>query len=341
MIASQQPDSQGYKYYSIGRVVEHKQYNSNIIEVAPIDKQPFQAGPMVADVVEVKSEGRDSQGKAYSASMQTSKSITATWKGDGTNRTSAPDVRRGDEVILYTLADTEKFYWTVQDSDNSRRRQEHVEYRYSATDDEKTKELDDDNSYTVTYSPKLGLISMKTAAADGGEHSHFFQMNTKDGIMTMGDKNKDGGGRHIELNIKEDKVTVTNGSDTYIIQEGKVMKLSADDLIDVKAKDQKFTSETSTVTSQKTRTVETLNYSLTATAQATFTSAMIDLAAPLIKFGTFGTVTNGAYNFAGTQMTIESAQADIASPNLNITSTTVTMSATAAEQFANNIRPYL
>lgn len=350
MLKNTTPDSQGWKFYSHGKVVEHKKDNANEIEVIPLEKQPFQSGAMVSDVVTTKSSGVDSKGVAYSASSDTSKSITATWKGDGTNRTTAPDVRRDDEVMLYTYADTEKYFWTCEDADTSRRRNEHVQHRYSGTTDESTKELDDTNSYSQTMSPKLGVIDLSTSKSNGEVTTHKMQMNSKDGVAVFAD----GDGNFIQLEYKG-KITITNKDGTYIIEDGKMMKLHADDSIWMDSKSHKFTSETTTVDAKtsyalKTATytlnastsgtVTTPTYSVNAATKATITSAVIDLASPIIKLGTMGIISASGAAFSGPAMNVTTAATTIGSASTTITGA-VTLSTIAAQTIAAAVRPYI
>lgn len=343
-------DSQGWKFYSHGKVVEHKADNSDDIEVIPIEKQPFQSGAMVSDIVTVQSSGVNAKGTAYSASSNTSKSITAKWKGDGTNRVTSPDVRRDDDVMIWTYADTEKYYWTCNDSDLSRRRNEHVQHRYSGTTDESTTALDDTNSYSKTISPKLGLIDLSTSKANGEKTTHKLQMNSKDGIAVFGD----GDGNFIQIEY-EGKITLINKDGTYLISDGKMMKLHADDSITLETKDQIFTNDTTEITANKSYTLNTQNYAVAAKTQGqvtapiyainaatsySVTSAMINLGAPIINFGTFGAITGGGFSMGGPSTNITSAETHLNSPTTNITGE-VTLSTAAAESIANQVRPYI
>ena len=350
MLKNDTGDSQGWKFYSHGKVVEHKTDMSNDIEVVPIEKQPFQSGAMVSDIVPVKTSGVDAKGVAYSAASGTSKSITATWKGDGTNRVTSPDVRRDDEVMIYTYADTQKYYWTCEDSDLSRRRNEHVQHRFSGTTDESTAALDDSNSYSHTMSPKLGLIDFSTSKANGEVTTHKLQMNSKGGVAFL----SDGEGNFIQLEYKG-KVILTNSAGTYVIEEGKMMKLHADDTIFIDAKIQTFTSDTSTATAKTSYAVKTATYTLNATTSstvttptyavkaatsATITSAVITLSAATIKLGTFGTVTAGGASFGGPATNITSQATSITSANISMNGT-VALNQAAARSIAALVKPFL
>lgn len=212
-------------YIEIGRgiVAEHKRYGSKDIEVVPVDQQPFQYGEMVSDLETIEATGTDRSGNQKNTKIQTSKTLTASWLGDGDGRVTPPDVRRGDSVLLYTYHDTQKYFWKAIDSDVGRRRLEVQTDRTSATADEETTELTDENSITVHKSGKDGLYSISLPKANGEKTSLQIQYNAKDGVMLM----KDDLGNFFEIN-SENVITVQNGKGTRCVVDGEDIENYAD-----------------------------------------------------------------------------------------------------------------
>lgn len=208
-------NSQSYRAIGRGKVIEHKKLGSNDIEVIPFDEQPHQQGALVADIETTTATGTDARGATYSSTMSTSKAITATWKGNGDNRVTAPDVRRGEWVELYVYHDTQKVYWQAVSGDHGKRRKEKVTHRFSMTDDENTGELDDDNSISVDHDGENGMTTIKVPSV-GGKAPVTFQMNSKQGTACM----LVGEGNFVQIEQEGDVITSQNAAGSYAIIEG-------------------------------------------------------------------------------------------------------------------------
>src|SRR5690606_22162241 len=106
---------------------------------------------------------------------------------ESSNRYTAPDVRRGERVILYTYGDTNQFYWRPLGLDDHLRKLETIVWAISATRDETKTTLDLETCYIVEFSSHAKAISISTCKADGEPFAYDIQLNTKDGRFTIQD----------------------------------------------------------------------------------------------------------------------------------------------------------
>ena len=119
-------DQSLFHVYTIGRAASNRKLSSPLLEVYPIEHFGYLDGEINSDPTTTKASGVDANGKAYTTSVTTTNSIQATWIQWGSNRTTPPDVRRGERVLLWRYADTDQFYWTTLGMDDYLRRLETV-----------------------------------------------------------------------------------------------------------------------------------------------------------------------------------------------------------------------
>lgn len=221
---------------SIGVVAKNKSLKSRVIEVTPIEATPMANGELTDNTVSYKASAVDTQGSAYQVEVPTTNTVKATWLPmHSSNRVTAPDVRRGELVVLYRFADTDDFWWATLKDDLELRKLETVIYAFSGTREESAKPSAE-NTYFLEISTHNKLVHFHTSKADGEPFIYDIQINTKDGNITIRDdagnyfsfdskerqlelKNVDG--THIDLNKKDLTITVP---ETYTLQAKNVVE---------------------------------------------------------------------------------------------------------------------
>lgn len=271
----------GYRPCGRGKVIEHKRKGSKEIEVIPLDDQPYQDGESISDIFTLEAQGKDASGKSYSAKVNTSKSIMAMWLSTDANRMTAPDVRRGDIVELYTFYDTQQYYWKEAEDNGKRRRMEQVTHRYSATDDESVKELDDSNSIKIDLNGETGTYTISLPKIGKSKVSQTIQFDTQNGNIVIADSNEN------FIQIEEaGKVSIANSKGSY-------REFDLETIRDVSPEE--ITHET------KKYSVTCTTYNLTATTSAGITAPKVTLnAATSITFSTPKMTCTGAASFGST-----------------------------------------
>lgn len=175
-------------FYSIGIVSANKHLDTNDIYATPIEITPFIDGELDARNEEVESEGVDGENQSYNVKVSTSTSIKAEWMpfGNG-NRRTAPDVRRGERVLLYKYGDQDRYYWESTGQDGHLRKLETVIYTWSATRDEDADSTDPEKCYSLEVCTHTKQITLRTTKADGEPFAYTCQFNTKEGAVTLTD----------------------------------------------------------------------------------------------------------------------------------------------------------
>lgn len=190
----------------IGIVIEDKKEDSDVIVVAPIE--------FVSDVdgdfgkkenFEVTT--RNSRGGYEVSSVEHTNTIYATWIPDGhTNRTTSPDVIKGETVKIIAYRDSDEYYWTTMFNEPQIRRTERVRYSYSnLSTGARIDAYDDDSSYWVEIDTKDKHIRLHTSDNDGESCTYDLTFNTGEGTITLEDNRYNS----IHLNSVEGILTAT------------------------------------------------------------------------------------------------------------------------------------
>jgi len=220
------------RFYSIGIVAVNKPLSSKDIEVTPKEELVFIDGDISDQRSDYKSKGTDAAGAAYETTIKSTSSVKATWLSlAGSNRVTAPDVRRGELVMLYQFGNAKQLYWTTLKEDIKLRKLETVIYAYSDTKDE-AKDGKSDTTYYFEISTHKKTITLHTCKEDKEPYMYDIQLNTKEGLLTINDDI----GNHIYLNSKDRRIELMNTDNSFVNIEKKNITISSSDSIIMKSK---------------------------------------------------------------------------------------------------------
>jgi hypothetical protein len=200
------------RFYSIGIVAANKPLKTKEIEVLPVEELPMIDGDLDDAQDSYTAQGTDASGKSYSSKLQMSNAIKAEWLPFcDSQRLTAPDVRRGESVVIYQFGDADKYYWTTLKNDNKLRKLETVVWAWSGT----KKESDDmtpETSYFFEVSTHKKLVSFHTSQADQEAFGYDIQINTKESKIVITDT----AGNEILLNSPEVQIRAKNSAGSYV-----------------------------------------------------------------------------------------------------------------------------
>lgn len=248
-----------FHIYGVGYAAENKKQSTVLLEVYIPEIAGYADGEITADKEIVEVSGVDAFGNSYSVKCASSNSIKASWIPFGSNRKTAPDVRRGERVVIYRYADTDMFYWSETGLDEHLRRLETVIYTFSNTKDETVKELTPDNSWYVEFSTHKKMITLKTNKNDGEQVEYGFQFNINSGKVLLADDL----GNYFELDSFNRVLTLKNADESVLALDKTNILMSSSNSIVFKTKDYKLDCTTSTVNA-KTATLTANTYGITA-----------------------------------------------------------------------------
>ncbi|MNU19579.1 hypothetical protein D3C71_78080 [compost metagenome] len=231
--------------YSIGVVAANKELTSKEIEVTPIEDAPMTNGEVTDAGQKITAKSTDTNDASYQTEVPTSNTVKATWLPLGhTNRITAPDVRRGEKVILYRFADQDKFWWVTMEDDIRLRKLETVIFAISGT---RVEDADPtaDNTYFMEWSTHKKLFHIHTSKGDGEKFAYDLQINAKDGIIIL----QDDDGNSFSLDSNERTWLLINKDQSKIEMNKTKLFIYTKDLIQMETKDYVLKCETSDTTS--------------------------------------------------------------------------------------------
>lgn len=226
-------DSQqsGLRIFSLGLVANNKLMSEKTIQVTPIESLTMLDGELGSIPTEVETQGTDATGQSYNTKVKTDTAIEATWLPLGTNRLTAPDVRRGERVLIWQFGDTDQYYWTSLGFDDHLRKLETVVYSISGTTDEAVDGTAPGNCYSIEMSTHAKNISIKTSKLNGEHCIYGIQIDTQNGkIQIVDDLDNE-----IVFDSKETEIRAKNADGTFVTLNKKVIDMYAPDYCHLKA----------------------------------------------------------------------------------------------------------
>lgn len=193
--ASTSTPASKFHFYSFGIVAANKpRHDGDVpatnVEVFPQEKFSMSAGEITDNVDKIDVKGKDGAGNDYQGQIQTKASLTCMWLPIGEpNRVTPPDVRRGEQVIIYRFADTEYYFWSSA-FNNLMRKLETVTHWYSGTPDDSSgapTAKTADNGYIVEVSTHDGHILISTSKLNGEKCRYTVALDGKNGKFNLTD----------------------------------------------------------------------------------------------------------------------------------------------------------
>ena len=224
--------SSQFRIVDIGIVAENKILSKDTVMVTPIESLPMLQGEIRYDPKVIDVTGSDDNGSEYNESIVMDLTVEAKWLPLGnTNRRTAPDVRRGERLLLWRTGNSDSYYWTSMGLDDDHRKLETIIFSVSATADENKDGTTYDNSYFLEISSHTKTITLHTSDANNEPFKYTFQFNLKDGAVILSDDV----GNYFELDSSKTKLTLKNKDGTYFVMDKKIIEAYAPDTIDAKA----------------------------------------------------------------------------------------------------------
>jgi hypothetical protein len=213
---------------------------------------PMTDGEQTTNAQQATASGTDLSGAQYQTQMTSSGTIKATWLPLGQpNRMTAPNVRRGEQVVVYRFGDVDKYYWNTTRNDLMFRRLETVVYAISAVATEGVK-CDHTNTYFLEISSHKKSITLSTSKANGEPYAYLFTFDLKNGKVTLSDDIDN----TMFLDSSQNQWHIQNGDGSFFDMTKKAIAMSADDSVSIKTKDYTLQASNSITENTETRTMK-------------------------------------------------------------------------------------
>lgn len=215
------------EFYSLGVVAANKPLSSVFIEVTPVEEFPMLDGEITDHKEPYDASFINGEGEPWSVKTITTASIKAKWVPiNCPNRRTAPDVRRGEVVMIYRFSDRDEYWWNTLINDFNRiRRLETVIWSF---DDLRPENItnDQDTTYWAMVSTHKKVVQVHTSKSDGEPYAYDIQINAKDGRIII----TDDVGNYFELNSKLSKLELQNADGTTVSLDKGNLNIKADNI---------------------------------------------------------------------------------------------------------------
>lgn len=201
-----------FHQYSLGEVTNNPDYDDHVIWVMPTEKRYGITEETLNNPQREEFTYKDHEGNERSGNSTSNTGIQCTWMRRNSNRVTPPNVRRGDEVTIWRLGDSNKYFWE-DNCNTSVKRVERVIFAYAA-DPSGPLKGDLSNCYIVEISPVDGLYGIHTSTANGEPFEWDFQIDAKGGRAAIESSN----GEHVLIDSNERLIELANS-------DGSVAKL--------------------------------------------------------------------------------------------------------------------
>lgn len=239
-----------YHPISLGRVVANKERDSFLVKIHPFEIIPHAPEELDDSTVDRKKEGIDHVGKKYSVTVVEQSWLEAEWIGK-TYFEKAPDVAKGELVMVYRSGDSDSFYWDVFGRNDSHRKQEDVVISFSAKKDYDPGEpvpKDETNSYRFRINTYDKFVEFTTSEDNGEVTTYKMRFDMAEGTFELVDKETN----RFYLNTLEYFLEMYNKDESYVRLDKKEIFINSQDLVQIDTTDVIVKCENLTVNSTNT-----------------------------------------------------------------------------------------
>ena len=207
-----------FRPFSKGVATENLTPGSRTLSITLAELFPAQSGEITSRYDTHQTTGQSAEGTSYASSSKTSSSIVAEWLPFGSNRITAPNVRRNEAVLVWATADHGEYRWTALGDHDNYRNTEIVVYGFRAAKDYSQTPSQTDSMYCVEINTERGLVAFSTTTARDEYTRTAMVWDTAEGTWAY----EDGVKNKIMSEAKSNKIVISNsyGSE-FGIQQGR------------------------------------------------------------------------------------------------------------------------
>lgn len=286
-----------FTIFSLGVAAGNLSVGQRELEVTPVESFSQIDGEVTDASAEIESEGLDRDNNAYTTKVKTSNSIKATYLSFDPHKPFPSLIRRGEKVIIYRLADTDKYYWSPLGLDDNTRRKDVLIIAVPNSPKENENSRTPETAYYLEINTVDKHITIQTNKNDGEKFAYAVQINTGQGFISLGDDT----GQFINLVSAEQRITLQNASESEItIEKGKGLFKAPEEIL-FQSKSLVFKADKADFQTQQWNMVGS---NWTVKANSTFTG----------NVGVNGSLKNNGVNVGNTHYHIDSRGGNTSTP---------------------------
>jgi hypothetical protein len=217
--------------YSLGIAAENKPRSARHLNITPTEALPALDGEINFNPQRETFSGVDSKGDPYEVAVNKDVSLNAEWLPFGSNRVTPPDIRRGEPILIYRMADSDRYFWECLGLRDDLRRLETVIFAISADPNPNSEGLDISKCYFIEVSSHDKMVTLGTSKANGEPFAYTAQFNTGTGEFVL----EDDIGDHLYLNSGSGLWEMKNADGSHYRLDRKNILIKAPTNIDLTA----------------------------------------------------------------------------------------------------------
>lgn len=194
------------KIYSLGYAGANLSFGERELEVIPIEDLDQLDGEVTDVLGELESTGVDKDGNTFATKQTVSNTIKAMYLPLDAHRPFPSLIRRGERVLIWRVADTDKYYWTEMGIDDTTRRKD----VYTLLVSNSPTEGEHSKHYKTAYYLEINTvdkhITIQTNKNDGEQFAYMLQLNPGGNSATICDD----AGNFFQLESLSNKLVLQN-----------------------------------------------------------------------------------------------------------------------------------
>lgn len=252
-----------FRLVGIAEVSENKKRSETTIICWLKERFPWVSDPIRDQNNVTTGTGLDNNGNRFTTESSQSFNIKAEWLGEN-HTTLPPDVRRGEQVFIYQVADSASYYWKAvcRPNDLALRRLETTTWFINADPNNADSSNTRDNCYVLEVSSHDKHIVLTTSAANGEKNTYMIQLDLEEGFFQVIDDQNN----IIQINSNAHQLFLKNQENSYLEIIKDVINLNSNTSINLTTKTVNVTaSDAMNISASNTYTMKTTEATHTAT----------------------------------------------------------------------------
>lgn len=257
-----------FHFHSIGTVAANKKLTQKTIEVVLDEQFSYIDGEVTDNKKQVEQSSEDFNGEQWKVKVDSTPSVMAHWLPLGcASRQTAPDVRRGETVMIYKYADTDEYWWMEMMQYKHIRRLETIVWSISDNAKEDVED-DPDSTYWVEWSTHRQVMRIHTSKSNGEPFVYDIEINAKEGRIVI----KDDDDNYIFLDSTERRIKAHNKDNSFIDLDKRKIWINSQDEIKLTTDRYILNAKSSIDTTTKTYTERNQTYTMNASDSISLTA---------------------------------------------------------------------
>lgn len=219
----------------IGIAAADLPHNGRELYVYPSQQLPFFQGELKA--IEASNDVNTTNDTgSYSGSLKTTNFLKCYWRGDSENP-YPPAIRKGEQVTIFSLGDSDMWYWSCEGRDESMRRLDTKRLSVSGNLDNNSESTDDNSYFLEIDTLRNKHIKLSTSQQDGEKYRYMLLMDAGNNTISLTDD------KNNSVTIESSdtpRITLRNSKNSFIKLEDESISIACKKDITVKSEQGKI-----------------------------------------------------------------------------------------------------